>query len=160
MPTAVEQMRRSKWPSLYSRCSLPALLLCAACSASHPGTGTVREGELPRAREGYVPGAGGVRLSTGWMGAARTRSWCSTADPVSTWRGSGSTSAPSPARHYLGPVLVGSAALLENVLKLKLGESPKVCSVWRRNISSWLKLSSPRRGRELAYIIQARKRFG
>jgi hypothetical protein len=62
MPTAVEQMRRSKWPSLYSRCSLPALLLCAACSASHPGPGTVREGELPRAREGYVPGAGGVRL--------------------------------------------------------------------------------------------------
>lgn len=39
-----------------------ALLLCAACSASHPELGTLREGELPHAAAGYVRGAGGVRL--------------------------------------------------------------------------------------------------
>jgi proline iminopeptidase len=41
---------------------LTAVLLCTACSASHPGPGAVREGEPPRAAAGYVVGAGGVRL--------------------------------------------------------------------------------------------------
>jgi proline iminopeptidase len=39
-----------------------SLLLCSACSASHSAPATVRAGELPRAREGYVLGAGDVRL--------------------------------------------------------------------------------------------------
>ncbi len=39
-----------------------SLLLCTACSASHAAPGTVREGELPRARQGFVLGAEGVRL--------------------------------------------------------------------------------------------------
>jgi hypothetical protein len=38
------------------------LVLCTACSASHSAPGTVRDGELSRAREGYVPGANGVHL--------------------------------------------------------------------------------------------------
>jgi proline iminopeptidase len=38
------------------------LLLCAACSASHAAPGTLRAGELPRDREGYVLGAEGLRL--------------------------------------------------------------------------------------------------
>jgi proline iminopeptidase len=37
-------------------------LLCTACSASHLAPATVRAGEVPRAREGYVLGADGVRL--------------------------------------------------------------------------------------------------
>jgi proline iminopeptidase len=39
-----------------------SLLLCTACSASHSTPATVGAGELPRAREGYVFGAEGVRL--------------------------------------------------------------------------------------------------
>jgi proline iminopeptidase len=42
--------------------SLSAILLCAACSASHPEAGTVRDGAQPRGRSGYVAGEAGVRL--------------------------------------------------------------------------------------------------
>jgi proline iminopeptidase len=42
--------------------ALTAVLLCTACSASHPGPGVVREREAPRAATGYVGGAGGTRL--------------------------------------------------------------------------------------------------
>jgi len=39
-----------------------SLLLCSACSTSHPEPRVVPEGERPQDREGYVLGAEGVRL--------------------------------------------------------------------------------------------------
>jgi hypothetical protein len=64
------------------------------------------------------------------------------------------------SKGLLRSVVVGSAALLENVLKLKLGEIAEgLFRLEEEHIKlAQVELSAP--GRELAYIIQARKRFG